>query len=86
MEHYNATANALHAGHYTPVFEIDTRHDEVLWELWIAGFETAMQLRPDGWAMLLQSGKETRVALLASSPSQRLIAVTVASLRATSST
>ncbi len=63
MEHYNATANDLHSGRYTPVFEIDTRHDEVLWELWIDGFETAMSLRPDSWATLLHSGEETRMAL-----------------------
>ena len=50
MEHYNATANDLQSGRYAPVFEVDTRHDEVLWELWIEGFETAMQLRPESWA------------------------------------
>jgi uncharacterized protein len=63
MEHYNATANDLHSGRYAPVFEVDPRHDEVLWELWIEGFETAMQLRPESWAVLLQSDEETRTAL-----------------------
>jgi uncharacterized protein len=63
MEHYNATANDLHASRYAPVFEVDPRHDEVLWELWIEGFETAMQLRPESWAVLRQSDEETRTAL-----------------------
>ncbi len=53
MEHYNATANDLQSGRYAPVFEVDTRHGEVLWELWIGGFETAMQLRPESWVTLL---------------------------------
>jgi uncharacterized protein len=63
MEHYNATANDLHASRYAPVFEVDPRHDEVFWELWIEGFETAMQLRPQSWAALLESDEETRTAL-----------------------
>jgi len=46
MEHYNAVSADLNRGHghYVPVFDIDTRHDETLWELWIEGFETAMAL------------------------------------------
>jgi uncharacterized protein len=63
MEHYNATAQDLQSGRYAPVFEVDTRHDEVLWELWIGGFETAMQLRPESWVTLLDSDEDTRTAL-----------------------
>lgn len=63
MEHYNATAQDLQSGRYAPVFEVDTRHDEVLWELWIGGFETAMQLRPESWVPLLDSDEDTRTAL-----------------------
>jgi uncharacterized protein len=63
MEHYNATAHDLQSGRYAPVFEVDTRHDDVLWELWIEGFETAMQLRPESWGPLLQSDEDTRTAL-----------------------
>jgi uncharacterized protein len=63
MEHYNATANDLQSGCYAPVFEVDARHDETLWELWIEGFETAMQLRPDSWAALLKSNEKARMAL-----------------------
>jgi uncharacterized protein len=63
MEHYNATANDLQSGYYAPVFEVDARHDETLWELWIEGFETAMQLRPDSWAALLKGNEKVRMAL-----------------------
>jgi uncharacterized protein len=63
MEHYNAIGQDLQSGRYAPVFEIDTRHDDVLWELWIEGFETAMQLRPESWGALLQSDEDTRTAL-----------------------
>jgi uncharacterized protein len=63
MEHYNATANDLHSGCYAPVFEVDARHDETLWELWIEGFETAMQLRPDSWADILKGDEKARMAL-----------------------
>jgi uncharacterized protein len=63
MEHYNATANDLQSGCYAPVFEVDVRHDETLWELWIEGFETAMQLRPDSWATLLRGDEKVRMAV-----------------------
>ena len=63
MEHYNATAHDLQSGRYAPVFEVDTRHDDELWELWIEGFEIAMQLRPESWGVLLQSDEDTRTAL-----------------------
>jgi uncharacterized protein len=35
----------------------------VLWELWIEGFEIAMQLRPESWGALLQGDEDTRTAL-----------------------
>lgn len=63
MEHYNATALDLQSGRYAPLFEVDTRHDEVLWELWIEGFEAAMQLRPESWISLLDGDEDTRTAL-----------------------
>jgi uncharacterized protein len=63
MEHYNATAQDLQSGRYAPAFEVGTRHDEVLWELWIDGFETAMQLRPESWVILLDSDEDTRTAM-----------------------
>jgi uncharacterized protein len=65
MEHYNAIADVLYRrpGHYAPIFDVDTRHNEVLWELWMEGFEAAMQLRPDAWRSRLTIDEDTRVAL-----------------------
>jgi uncharacterized protein len=63
MEHYNATANDLRSGCYEPVFEVDARHDEILWELWIGGFEAAMWLRPDSFAAILDGDEEAGMAL-----------------------
>jgi uncharacterized protein len=63
MKHYNATADDLHRDRYAPVFDVDTEHDEIIWELWIDGFETAMQLRPESWAAMLEGNEDTQVAL-----------------------
>ena len=48
MERYNAVAAELQrgGGHYEPLFDVDSRHNEILWEIWIDGFDTALQLRP----------------------------------------
>ena len=35
MQHYNAIANDMQRGCLAPVFDVDTRHDDILWELWI---------------------------------------------------
>ena len=35
-------------GGFEPLFDIDTRNDDVLWEMWIEGFVQAMDLAPDG--------------------------------------
>ena len=66
MEHYNGIRADLHRGRgrYAPVFDIDTRHDEVLWELWIDGFESAMALRPDSWTEIAASGGDAAEALI----------------------
>jgi uncharacterized protein len=52
MERYNAAAAELQrrGGHYEPLFDVDTRHNEILWEIWIDGFDAALQLRPEAWA------------------------------------
>jgi len=66
MRHYNALSRDLQRGRgrYVPVFEVDPRHDETLWELWTSGFERAMALRPQSWARVLTSGDEGAVAAL----------------------
>ena len=65
MAHYNAIAKALQAGcgRYQPVFEIDSRNDDTLWEIWIEGFARAMNLHPSSWASIAQSDEITRAAL-----------------------
>lgn len=66
MQHYNTVARDLGRGRdlYTPLFDVDERHDEVLWEVWIGGFERAMALRPESWAAVFQSGDEDTVTAL----------------------
>lgn len=63
MEHYNATVTDISAGHYTPVYDVDVRHDETLWEIWIKGFEQAMALRPQSWRTYLEGDEDTRTAM-----------------------
>jgi uncharacterized protein len=48
MAHYNDVANTLfqRPERYTPRFAVDPRHNEVLWELWIEGFEKPSSSSP----------------------------------------
>ncbi len=67
MEHHDAVVRTLGRGRgrYAPFLEVDPRHDEVLWELWIEGFAAAMRLRPDSWAQIVGSADEGAAAALA---------------------
>ena len=40
MAHYNAVARALRAGRgrYEVVYDVATRNDDTMWEIWIEGF------------------------------------------------
>jgi uncharacterized protein len=50
MRHYNdVLASLAQTGSYEPLFDIDTRNDDILWEMWVEGFVQAMDLAPDGW-------------------------------------
>jgi uncharacterized protein len=64
MEHYNDVARALFEapGDYAPLFAVDQRNGDVLWELWIEGFDTAVKLRPEAWLPLMVSGTRTAEA------------------------
>ena len=55
LNHYDSIAVGLMDGGEgrQPIFDVDG--DEVLWETWISGFETAMALRPDSWRAILDS-------------------------------
>ncbi|MFT8481225.1 UPF0149 family protein [Gluconobacter oxydans] len=74
LRHYNAVLRDLNRGRYAPLFDIDTLHGEILWELWIEGFERAMALRPDVWDDLLQDADEDVLCALVGL--RRLIAMT----------
>jgi uncharacterized protein len=66
MKHYNAIARALHRGEgYTPIFDVDPRHGGVEWNIWIRGFERAMELRPAGWTMVMEGDDEDAGTALA---------------------
>jgi len=63
MEHYNYVARTLmeRPERYTPLFTVD--NDEVVWEIWIAGFEKAVTLRPAAWKELLDADDDTAAAM-----------------------
>ncbi len=58
MAHYNRVARGLARSRavYEPLFDENTRTGEVMWEMWVAGFEEAMRLRPDSWLATVESG------------------------------
>ena len=65
MAHYNAVARALRAGRgrYEVVYDVDTRNDDTMWEIWIEGFARAMALRPSSWDSIAAADRGTRAAL-----------------------
>jgi uncharacterized protein len=68
MRHYNTIARGLHRGGsgdgFCPIFDVDPRHNEVTWQLWIDGFAQAMALRPESWSMMVEDDNETAQAEL----------------------
>ena len=48
---------------YSPLFSVDTRNGDILWELWIEGFEKAVALRPAAWKTLLDADVDTAAAM-----------------------
>lgn len=59
MEHYNAVATTLQRGKgYAAIFDVDSHHDETLWEIWIEGFDAAISLRPGAWLEMIKSTDE----------------------------
>jgi uncharacterized protein len=65
MEHYNNIARTLkeRPDLYRPLFSVDTRNGDILWELWIEGFERAIALRPAAWKDFLDANAETVEAM-----------------------
>lgn len=60
MGHYNNVARSLTPPmiKYGPVLDHDTRTGEILWEVWVTGFERAMRLRMNAWERIVESGDE----------------------------
>lgn len=49
---YTEIARDLGRSKPQPIFDIEERNGDVLWELWIEGFAEAIDLRPESWAGL----------------------------------
>jgi uncharacterized protein len=73
MARHDEIVRDLGRGKPQPIFDIDERNGDVLWELWVDGFAEAMALRPDSWIALADG--EDRVAAEALSRLSTLIAV-----------
>ena len=65
MAHYNAMSRALQAGRgrYEVVYDVDTRNDDTMWEIWIEGFARAIALRPSSWNSMATVDRGTCAAL-----------------------
>jgi uncharacterized protein len=50
LARYNEILRDLGRGKLQPIFDIDERNGEVLWETWIEGLAMAIGLRPDSWS------------------------------------
>jgi uncharacterized protein len=48
------TEQELANDNYAPLFEVDEETEEVIWQVWISGFQQAMLLRFDAWDALLR--------------------------------
>lgn len=53
MARHDEIARDLRRGKLQPIFDIDERNGDVLWEAWAIGFAEAVALRADAWATLL---------------------------------
>lgn len=63
MRHYNDVSQSLTPpGEYAPLYDEDLSSGDVMWELWVTGFERAMRLRPDAWERIALSGDEEAAA------------------------
>ena len=65
FKHYDTLGQELQRGdgRYRPVFDVNPRHGEVLWELWMGGFARAMAVRPESWLSIPPNGDDEDAAL-----------------------
>ena len=50
------------ANDYGPLFDRDPDTDEIIWDMWIFGFEQAMRLRPNAWEEVSASDDKKAVS------------------------
>lgn len=64
MAHCNRVVRSLMppSSGFLPVLDLDPSSDETLWELWVAGFERAMALRPECWQAIVESDDDEAAA------------------------
>ncbi len=60
---FEQVAAELERGVFAPLYDVDERIDDTLWELWAEGFEIGMSLRPDAWLPLLVNEDDASEAL-----------------------
>lgn len=65
MARYGEIVRDLARGKPQPIFDIDDRNGDVLWESWIDGFAEAMALRPESWTALSDGDDPETVEALA---------------------
>ena len=65
VAYHGEIARELARGRYRPLFEVDERNGDTLWEIWIEGFADAMTLRPDAWAPFGETGDDDVATALA---------------------
>jgi uncharacterized protein len=65
MGHYNHVALTLSEApdRYSPLFAEDDRNGDILWEIWMEGFERALEIRPTAWSPLLETDAEVSEAV-----------------------
>jgi uncharacterized protein len=61
---YAEVVRDLANGRLKPVFDVDERNGEILWEPWVEGFAAARSLRPDGWSALIAGDDAEAIAAL----------------------
>lgn len=52
LARYREIERALARGKLQPIFDVDERFGDILWETWIDALAAALDLRPDGWDRL----------------------------------
>lgn len=55
---YAEIGRELARGKPKPIFDVDERNGEVMWEGWVDGFAMASELRPDDWSIEDEDGVE----------------------------